>query len=218
MKGYENYIKTFCAFGYKDKTEDYASPIFGQDNKEIGYAFKYHSNITDYTTYIIKKKYKAFLKLYFYYLRLRKKSNQMDKKYYLINEEYMRKYKEYYEYENIIKLFSNVPLFNQVLDNVKKGNNKLDDILNDKTINLIIKNLPFDINKKFIEKSKKGFKDDYNKEEPKIKTVQNSEIFYYDEFELIDEELYNILFQPREHSTHKTCYFINEFIYLIEQM
>ena len=214
MIGYEKYIKTFCVFGHKDKTEDYASPIFDQDNKEIGYAFKYHSNIKYYTPYIINEEYKAFLILYFYYLSLGKKSNLIDKKYFLINEEFMRKYKEYYEYENIIKLFNNDALFNQVLDNINKGNNNWNDILSDKTINLIIKNLPFDINKKFKEKSKIGFKPNYIKEEPKIKHVQNSEIFYYDEFELIDEELYDILFQPKEYLIYKTCYFINEFIYL----
>ena len=214
MIGYEKYIKTFCVFGHKDKTEDYASPIFDQDNKEIGYAFKYHPNVIDYTPYIINEEYKAFLILYFYYLSLGKKSNLINKKYFLINEEFMRKYKEYYEYENIIKLFNNDALFNQVLDNINKGNNNWNDILGDKTINLIIKNLPFDINKKFIEKSKIGFKPNYIKEEPKIKNLQNSEIFYYDEFELIDEELYDILFQPKEYLIYKTCYFINEFIYL----
>lgn len=172
MKGNENYIKAFCVFGYKDKTEDYASPIFDQDNKEIGYAFKYHRNVIDYIPYIINEEYKAFLILYFHYLSLGKKSNLKDKKYFLINEEYMRKYKEHYEYENIVKLFNNVPLFNQVIDNINKGNNNWNDILSDKTINLIIKNLPFDINKKFKEKSKIGFKPNYIKEESKIKKLQ----------------------------------------------
>ena len=47
--------------------DDYASPIFKRNNKDIGYAYKYHQNIKDYSPFIINDEYKAMLKLYFYY-------------------------------------------------------------------------------------------------------------------------------------------------------
>ena len=214
IQGYENYTKYYLLFIDRNNQIDYASPIFDQNNKEIGYAYKYHPNITDYTPYIVNKEFKSILKLYFHYLRLRTRSNIQDKKYYLINEEYMKKYKEYYEYNNIIKSLYNVPSFKQIISNINNGNNNWDIILSDKNINSIIKNSSLDINKKIYEKSIIGFNKDYIKEEPKIKSVQNSEIFYYDEFEIIDEELYNSLFKSTSEAIYRTCYFVNEFIFI----
>ena len=213
-QGYENYTKYYLLFIDRNNQIDYASPIFDQNNKEIGYAYKYHPNITDYTPYIVNKEFKSILKLYFHYLRLRTRSNIQDKKYYLINEEYMKKYKEYYEYDKIIKSLYNVPSFKQIISNINNGNNNWDIILSDKNINSIIKNSSLDINKKIYEKSIIGFNKDYIKEEPKIKSAQNSEIFYYDEFEILDEELYNSLFKSSSRTIYKTCYFVNEFIFI----
>ena len=78
----------------------------------------------------------------------------------------------------------------------------------------IIKIVPFDINKRFNEKSKIQVKTDYIKEEPQIKNIQNTEILYYDEFELIDEEIYQSLFKTNAGAVYRTCVFINENIYI----
>ena len=53
---------------------DYASPIFDQDNKEIGYAFIYHHDLKDYSPYIINSEYKTAIKLYFHNLKFHSKS------------------------------------------------------------------------------------------------------------------------------------------------
>ena len=73
IQGYENYTKYHLIFIERNNQTDYASPIFDKNNKEIGYAYKYHPNLTDYTPYIVSKVFKSILKLYFYYLKLSKK-------------------------------------------------------------------------------------------------------------------------------------------------
>ena len=213
-QGYENYTKYYLIFIDRNNQTDYASPIFDKNNKEIGYAYKYHPNLTDYTSYIVSKIFKSILKLYFYYLKLGKKSNQINGKYYLVNEEYMRKFKEHYEYDNIIKSLFNVSYFKQILNGINQGNDNWNTIMSDKNIISIIKNAPYEINQKLIEKNKIGFNNNYIKEEPKIKNVENSEISYYDEFEIIDAEIYNLLFKPKEDSACRICFFVNESIFL----
>ena len=172
IQGYENYTKYYLIFIDRNNQTDYASPIFDQNNKEIGYAYKYHPKITDYTPYIVSKVFKSILKLYFYYLKLGKKSNQINGKYYLINEEYMRIFKEHYEYDNIIKSLFNVSYFKQILNGINQGNDNWNTIMSDKNIISIIKNAPYEISKKLNEKNKIGFNNNYIKEEPKIKHVQ----------------------------------------------
>ena len=49
-------------------------------------------------------------------------------------------------------------------------------------------------------------------EEPILKAIPNSEIFYYDEFELIDKELYSLIFNKKDLGIYEECYFINKYI------
>ena len=81
-------------------------------------------------------------------------------------------------------------------------------------INLIIKNLPANIIEKFNVKRKTEIKFNYVTFEPKIKNVKNSEILYYDEFELIDEEIYKSLFEENSKGTFGECIFKNEYIFI----
>jgi len=195
-KGYSDYTKYSLIFINQDNNIDYASPIMDSDNKEIGYAYKYNPQINDYSPYIINKQYKAILKLYFYEMSLLTKSiNKEDKKYYLMNKEYIQKYKEHYEYYNLEKMFVNNQFFLQVLNMIRQGNNNMNQNLNDKTLTLMIKNAPFAFNKNFIQKSNIYVNTNNISEEPKINHFQNMEIFYYDEFELIDENIYKSLFK-----------------------
>ena len=78
---------------------------------------------------------------------------------------------------------------------------------------LIIKNLSNDLNAKFYEKSKFQVQTGNISEEPNIKKVQNANILYFDGFELIDKELYSLLFKRNNFfSLFGACYFINNSI------
>ena len=187
---------------------DFTSPIFDQKNREIGYAYKYIPKLIDYTPYIINYEYKTMIKLFFHYIKLHSKSimYKSGNSYLLINSKYMKRYKDYYEY---LKLETDLANDKIVLQIVKNINGSYEYMVDDKMMTLIIKNLPKEYNQNFIGKSK--FKVDTNgiNEDPDLKVVQNSEIYYNDDFELIDKDLYTSLFKKNNLGNFCTCYFIN---------
>ena len=95
------------------------------------------------------------------------------------------------------------------MKNIKE---KQDYNLNDKILTLIIKNLPNNINKIFINKSKNKIQIGNISQEPNINIVQNTGLFYYDNFELIDKEIYSLLFKKDKREIYGECYFINNYI------
>jgi hypothetical protein len=100
---------------------------------------------------------------------------------------------------------------NIVLQVVENINENYDYIVSDKMMTLIIKNLREEYNQKFICKSK--FKVDTNgiNEEPDLMVVQNSEIYYFNDFELIDKDLYSSLFKKNNSGNFCSCYFLSLF-------
>ena len=93
-KGYENFTNCYIIFNDTVNQKDYASPIFNDNNKEIGYAFRYNPNINDYSHFKINNEYKNMLKLYYYYISLRSITLSRTKKsYYLVNSEFMNRIK-----------------------------------------------------------------------------------------------------------------------------
>ena len=210
----ENGLEKFCGylmFNNDDKNLDLASPIFDMHNKEIGYAYKYHPNINDYSPYIINKDYKTMLKLYFNYIKFGTQSinNNCGSSYLLINKEFFKKYKDFYEYQTLKNLLSQNNIAKQT---VKKFKDNSDYILNDKMLALIIKNLPNNINKKFNEKSNNIVQTGNTLEKPKINEISNLGIFYYDEFEIIDNNLYSSIFKKNNIGIYGVCYFVNGYI------
>ena len=149
------------------------------------------------------------LKLYFNYIQLKAKSINIKNgsHYLLINGEFFKKYKDYYDYSTLENLLSKNNVSQQVVKNIKENQNY---ILNDKMLTIIIKNLSNDINQKFNEKSKNKFQIGNIREEPLIKSILNPELFYYDEFELIDKELYSLIFKKNNIGIYGECYFIND--------
>ena len=77
---------------------------------------------------------------------------------------------------------------------------------------LIIKSLPININPKFNEKSKNKVQIGNISEAPTVKGISNFDIFYYDEFELIDKELYSLIFKKSNIGIYGECYFINDYL------
>ena len=200
-KGYHKFINYHLLFN-----DDLTSPIFNENNKEIGYAFKYSPSIKDYSPYIINNEYKTMVKLFIHYLKLHSKSIMYNsgKNYILVNSQYTKLYKDYYDYSILEQELSKNKIV--VAENIK---NNYEDVVNDKIITLIIKNLPNGFNKKFHEKSKFSVQIENIIEEPYIKNVENTNLFYYDDFELISSELYSLLFKKNNLGLNGKCYFIN---------
>ena len=116
-----------------------ASPIFDDNDKKIGYAFKCEKKMLDYSPYIINRKYENMLKLYYYYISLNSLTFIQTKKfYYLINSDYMNKIKNYYDFSIFNKDFTQINLFNETAQKIKKNPIKFNNILNDRIITLII--------------------------------------------------------------------------------
>ena len=210
-KGFEQYIGYYSMFNDDKNNTDYVSPIFNQNNKEIGYVYKYHPNINNYSPYIINNEYKVMLILYFYYQRLHSQSikKYSGDFYILVNWEFIKKYKDYYDYQTLEKCLLNNNFAQQIAKSIKE---KQDYVLNDKIITIIIKNLPNNINMNFINKSKYKVPTGNILEEPNSKCVQNTELFYYDEFELIDRNLYSLIFKKSNIQIYGECYFSNGYI------
>ena len=165
-----------CYLMFNNEKNDLASPIFDKNNKEIGYAYKYVPNINDYSPYIINSDYKTMLKLYFYYVKFHSQSISKNNghPYLLINNEFFKKYKEHYGYRELEKILFGNKSAQQVVKNI---NEQQDYSLNDKMLTLIAKNLPNDMNRKFIEKSKYKVQTENIPEEPTVKGIPSSELF-----------------------------------------
>ena len=132
------------------------------------------------------------------------------KDYFLISKKWINKYKKYYNYGELIKELQNNSLIQNVFNSLKNNDNDENYILSDKKSALIIKNLSQKIIKDFDEKDKNF---DQYKEKDDFKNEDKSasfEIFHYNEnnsqngllffnnFEIINTQLYNILFAPME--------------------
>ena len=207
--GFENYKKYYLMFN-----NDFASPIFDPNDEEIGYAYLYNSQIQDYSNYIINKKLIAIIKLYFNYAKMHSNNNKgRNGKYILINQELINAYKKYYLYSQIEQELNNNNFVKQIIFKIKGEWNDFHNIINDKKMSIIIKNYLMNINQQF------NFLPNqiYNiNEEPKIEEIKGNSYFYYNNFEIIEEDIYSILFNNNNYtnsSNYRECYFENSYMY-----
>ena len=212
---FEKYNKYFLMFN-----NDYVSPIFNMNNKEIGTAILYHPQILDYSKYFISEKLKAFVKLYFNYLYLHStNNNQRDGKYVLINPELIDACKNHYKYKLLETKLNGNSMAQQVIANFQNQNRKMYDILTDKIIFGIIKYHLLEINQQFFKVN--NFININNiKQEPKSQEFEGNNFSYYQNFELIDEDIYKILFNKNDYLFRECyfeiiCIFIYQEIYMI---
>ena len=128
----------------------------------------------------------------------------------------IKAYKQYYNYSNLEQKLNQNGIVKQIIMNIKQEYKDFHEILNDKKISIIIKNNLWDINQQFINQN--YFVNNTNiKEEPMIKQIEgNKKYQYYLSFELIEEELYEILFKNKKYSqkeSYRECFFENNYIY-----
>ena len=183
---------------------DYISPIFDSNQKRIGIAYKYDSSVKNYEkmniNYINFEIRKIFL-LYSNYYNLKKKLSSKNNektfyKYYIVNKNWIKIYKDYYDWNNIYNILNKNPDINKLFDTIIEINNEI----TDRTLTMIAKKIPKQIFDKFNE-SDKVFQKKYNNDEKKlpstkkIKYANNKKIIsYFHDFELISSDIYENLF------------------------
>ena len=193
--GYKNYIEKYTLL----KKEDYSSPIFLNENRVIGYAYDYSNfNKKDQNDSLLKNDTLiAMLKLYFNYFSKKASSKQLKKgKYHLVNTNLIKQIKSDYNFSNLESKLNELEEVKQILDLIKTGSD-FDELLTNKRQYMIIKELPNEIIKKFIGKNKVNIINGFILEEIDISAVENANIMYYDNFELISDNIYKLLFEKK---------------------
>ena len=209
--GYEKYLEFLLFDG------DYSSPIFDSNLKKIGYAYKIKdSNLNvDYTNSHINFQISKIILLYINDIHQAQNFSDFNNKnefkdYFLINKKWIDKYKTYYEYKELSDELQNNTQIQNVLSSMKNNDNSENYILSDKKLSLIFKSLPeniknnFNKNDKEFEKFKE--KDDFKNEEKSSPfgafnynyNNTQKDLLFYDGFEIINSQLYDMLFAKME--------------------
>ena len=178
--------------------DDYYSPIFDQNENLIGNEFLINKNISsiDYQNLFINNNLKTLVLFYLENEILKKaittKNINKFRKYYLINADWLKKFKKIYGFEALIDNFSKSSL---IINMVKdfKGEEKLS--LSEKKLCSLIKSLPENIN---INYNKRQFEFINNiSKEPNNEIYQfqkDNRLVYFNNFEIISEQIYNRIF------------------------
>jgi hypothetical protein len=204
--GYKNYIEKYTLL----KKEDYSSPIFLNENRVIGYAYDYSNfNKKDQNDSLLKNdSLIAMLKLYFNYFSKKTSSKQLKKgKYHLVNTNLIKQIKSDYNFSNLESKLNELEEVKQILDLIKTGSD-FDELLTNKRQYMIIKELPNEIIKKFIGKNKVNIINGFILEEIDISAVENANIMYYDNFELVSDNIYKLLFN-RKNEDYLSKYYLD---------
>jgi len=88
-------------------------------------------------------------------------------------------------------------------------------IIDDKKVCIIIKQFLPDVNQNFLSLSKnnKNFKLNSINEEPNIENIEGTKYFYYNNFEIIDEDIYELLIKNDDYANYQECTFENNYMY-----
>ena len=198
----EDCIKQIKELGYEQYQNyllfsegDLVSPIFDQNQNQIGNAYKYVSTINNYTNYNISFEIRKLFLLYLNYKKL-KRNNNIFKEYYIVNKNWIQKYKNHYNFDEIsiaIDKNNNIQIIlNNILNNAQNTNFNF----NDKFVALMMKHLPKDLIDDFNNRDKNfySFKNSETKSASMAPINYKSNIFYLYDFELISSEIYEYLF------------------------
>ena len=190
LNGFTNYQKYYLMFN-----DDNISPIFDMNNNKIGQAFRYDETINDYSNYILEEENIKFLfKLYYLNLRLKIKFNKKynrelkQETYYIINENSLKELRNYSSLQNRLSQFDISKEVNEIM-NSHDRETKFDELFDGKKFSIIIKNI-------LSEKSIINDQNEINQNViPNLASISCNglDLFYYDNFRLIDCLLYNEL-------------------------
>jgi hypothetical protein len=224
---YNEYVSNNLIFNDKFK-DDYVSPIF-DNNEIIGYGYKYNEQLNnDYSEYYTKEEFINAIHLAIYYEFINNKINNSKNIYYelssndykLVSSKWMTDVKNKFNLDKINKeIESNYDLRNTIKKYNDNNNYKLN---NKKNIYSIIKTISPNKCKEFNEYN-------YNKNieneilpsitQVKYKDYQmdNQEIYIYNDFELISNDIINLVNTGENNNIGKNfseCYIKDGFIFI----
>ena len=188
--GYKTYIEKYTIF----KNEDYSSPIFINENSVIGYTYDFSNFNKNNQTDLLNNDILLAMIL-FYFRDIEKKISS--KKYHLVNTNLIKKIKSNYDFANLANNLNEINEAKQIIESIKNKGTNFYELLTYKKIYLIIKELPNEIIMKFQGKNKANIIDDFILEEIDIKAINNTNIMYYDNLELLSDNIYKLLFKKK---------------------
>ena len=216
--GYKQYNDSFLLF-----SNDYISPIFDINSEIEGYAYKFDISISDYRDYHISNQLKAFIKLYLNPFQLKyklKKGRILSENYYIINQKFIKKYKDFYNDSALENELKKNIIISQIINTINNIDSNEQNLINEKKIILVIKYLSPGINFIFNKKKQKYINEE--QEEPNLEVFYiNSDInlFYYINFLIINKSIYNLISEKYKFSdinnvneNYSQCFFINNYI------
>ena len=217
--GFNSYINKKLILSKINENETYVFPIF-TENEIVGYLYKYnlsilnYNNIINYIEYLKNLNLKLIISLYIYYKIINNKllSKQYNifnyEKYYLINHNLLENIKKDVDYN----------IFNEYLDKHYANLNNIEKINKENILSLISILSPELLNKYSKKEINKDIYKNNNIEPNEISfnytdhEMKNMNIIIYNNFELIDKTLGEILFQNIQLKTFAECIFINGYI------
>ena len=183
---------------------DFYSPIFDNNEYIIGNAFIYNktNHSIDYPNLFINNNLKTLLLFYLENEILKKtlmtKNINKFRRYFLINSKWMEEYKKINEYYNVINEFKKNSYINNEINNFNPNSN-FSFSLTEKKLCLLIKSISSSINTYY---NKKNFIFINNTPvEPNNELYQfeaNNSFVYYNQFEIISEQVYYRIFGHSE--------------------
>ena len=201
-KGFNNYFE--CCLMFKN---DYISPIFDQNNRIIGRAFRYDYSFQDYWIHLNEELFLNYMiKLYFSHYKLKHLLNTTKfefTRYYLINKQYLEQNEKY---SNTLNALSQNNFINQIIYLMIKENNDYNTLVDEKKIELIIKNLPkinsINNQEKISNVSFEPYLNSYN--------IKNDSLFYFVNLKFVEQNTYNNLFNKKGNDYQ--CILIDNYI------
>ena len=160
----------------------------------------------DYNSYLKNEILKNIILLFLYYKQLKYRNYILSKEYYLINKEFMNKIKIEYEYD---KAYNQLKVFNDQIENYKN-----------ESIYTFIKLLPEDLLQEYSTKKiiKKKYDENMNYSiEPLLISInyydydkkQNSPLYIYDNFEIIEKDIFDLFVEKRKTENNNLVIFNN---------
>ena len=200
---------------------DYTSPLFNKEQKKIGTAYKYSEQISDYSNLNINFNMRKIFLLYlnYYYLLHPKTTTKFQEfqEYYIVNKSWIQKYKKYYDFDKIYNEINEKVTIKNIFKTLKENKE-----ITDKKLALMIKQLPKNMTYSFNEKDK-NFAQNYKNRHTKIpdilaltyqdSNVENKEIFYTINFEIINKKIYDELFKNIDKDTELDIFLKAEILF-----
>ena len=144
---YGKYLINHLIFN-KNYENDYFSPIFDQNDNLVGFGYKYNDNINnDYSNYYFSNELISIIRLNIFYKQinniLNNKNTIMKDKFYLINEDYLKRFKNNNEYDLISEELINNSNIKNIINSYNNNEFKP---FNMRAILTIIKKMKNDMN------------------------------------------------------------------------